>query len=244
MEDGYEMEPGPIGRSNRRRASFVVGAVLVSLVVVIVKPWAVAPTGARVEPSPGLPIASAAVAAQAAVAAIAQAAPTWPAATIVTAEAAAATSETEGARAELTIHSGAWGVGSAGVGPRILREEPWSDWAAAVPETAADYPAHIPRWPGTGVCTGLPTIYDRPSLVAITTPADLAPDWRLDGWWTDGGHAATLEGSLRESSPAGDPGVRYLERTDNAKWPPGLYEFHVSSGRTTVALTVCLTRRG
>jgi hypothetical protein len=45
-------------------------------------------------------------------------------------------------------------------------------------------------------------------------------------------------------SPAGNPGITYLERTDRAKWPPGLYEFHVIEGRISVGLTVCLTRRG
>ena len=241
------MEPGPIGRSSRRRAWVVVGAVLACLAVVIVKPWAgtvVAPSQARIEPSATLPIASPAVAVQAAIGAIGQDEPAWPAATIVAAGATVAASEATGGRQALASYAGSWGVGDAGEGPRILRDEPWTDWAAAVPEAVADYPANIPTWPGTGICTGVPTINDRPSLVAITAPADVAPGWRLAGWWTDGGHVASLEDSVRRVSPAGNPGITYFERTDRAKWPPGLYEFHVIQGRISVGLTICLTRRG
>jgi hypothetical protein len=78
----------------------------------------------------------------------------------------------------------------------------------------------------------------------VTAPADLVPDWRLVGWWTDGGKVASLDGSVRQISPAGDRGISYLERVDGAPWPPGRYEFHVIAGKRTVALTVCLTRLG
>ena len=70
------------------------------------------------------------------------------------------------------------------------------------------------------------------------------PDWRLVGWWTDGGHVANLEGSIRQISPAGNRGISYLERTDQAAWPLGRYEFHVVTGSSAVELTVCITRRG
>ena len=94
------------------------------------------------------------------------------------------------------------------------------------------------------MCGGLPTIYDNPSLVAVTAPSALVPDWRLIGWWTDGNNVATLAGSVRQVSPAGNRGISYLERTDRAAWPPGRYEFHVIAGESTVSLTVCITRRG
>ena len=111
------------------------------------------------------------------------------------------------------------------------------------PRTTGDVPP--PRgvlWPGTDICAGRPST-DRGSLVAVTAPADLVPDWRLVGWWTNGAAVADLAGSLRQVSPAGNRGVSYLERTDRARWPPGLYEFHVIAGQRTVALTVCITRR-
>ncbi len=78
----------------------------------------------------------------------------------------------------------------------------------------------------------------------ITAPRDLVPDWRLVGWRTDGGNVATFADSVRQVSPAGNRGISYLERTDRAAWPPGRYEFHVIAGQRTVALTVCITRRG
>jgi hypothetical protein len=177
-------------------------------------------------------------------AADADAVPTWPAASIAADVAAAAASRAEGALGQLAARSGTWGVGGAGVGPRILRDEVWTDWAAVNPEASGDTPANIAIWPHTGLCTGFQTIYDHPSIVAVTAPADLAPDWRLVGWWTDGGHVANLEGSIRQISPAGNRGVSYLERTDRAPWPPGRYEFHVVTGGSAVELTVCITRRG
>ena len=124
----------------------------------------------------------------------------------------------------------------------MLRDEPWTDWVAAVPEIVDSGPLHVATWPGTGMCGGLPAIYDNPSLVAITAPSALVPDWRLTGWWTDGNNVATLSGSVRQVSPAGNRGISYLERTDRAPWPPGRYEFHVTAGESTVSLTVCITR--
>jgi hypothetical protein len=99
-------------------------------------------------------------------------------------------------------------------------------------------------WPGGTICGGLPAIYDNPSIVAVTAPSALVPDWRLTGYWTDGSHIGTLEGSIRQVSPAGNRGISYLERTDRAAWPRGRYEFHVTAGERSVALTVCITRQG
>ena len=170
--------------------------------------------------------------------------PVWPAQSVPSLLTDATATQAEGALGRLTIHSGQWGVGNAGVGPRMLRDEPWTDWVAAIPETVVSGPLNVMIWPGGTICGGLPAIYDNPSLVAITAPSALVPDWRLTGWWTDGNHVATLSGSVRQVSPAGNRGISYLERTDRAPWPPGRYEFHVTAGESTVALTVCITRRG
>ena len=137
---------------------------------------------------------------------------------------------------------GQWGVGAAGVGPRMLRDEPWTDWAAATPESVDGGPLHILMWPGTSLCDGYPTINDRPSLVAVTTATDLVPGWGLVGWWTDGHQVGAPRDSVRQVSPAGQSGISYLERTDRARWPSGRYEFHVIAGDQVVALTVCITR--
>ena len=162
----------------------------------------------------------------------AQQAPVWPAQSVAVFLADATATQAESVLGRLTIHSGQWGVGNAGVGPRMLRDEPWTDWVAAVPEIVDSGPLHVATWPGTGMCGALPTIYDNPSLVAITTPSALVPDWRLTGWWTDGSRVAPLSGSVRQVSPAGNRGISYLERTDRAPWPPGRYEFHVIAGET------------
>ena len=246
METGYEIEPRPIGRSSRRRLPVVVAAVAVVLGIVIAKPW----TGGPLAPSVG-PVASSAVAAASlnvatspAPGAAAQAAATWPASPSAAETDVASAARAEAVLGALADRSGAWGVGGAGSGPRILRDEPWTDWAAVVPEAAGDTPANLGIWPGTGLCTGFPVINDRPSLIAVTAPADLVPDWRLVGWWTNGSRFADLEGSIKQVSPAGNRGISYLERTDRAPWPIGRYEFHVIAGSSTVALTVCLDRFG
>jgi hypothetical protein len=214
------------------------------LALVLLKPWSAParPESEAVTASPG-PVASPAFA-LIPVRPGPEIAPVWPAESTPSILASATAAQAEGAIRGLTIHSGQWGVGNAGVGPRMLRDEPWTDWVATIPEAVEDGPLHIATWPGTDVCAGLPAIYDDPSLVAVTAPSDLVPDWRLTGWWTDGSLVASLGGSVFQVSAAGNRGISYLERTDRAPWPAGRYEFHVSAGQSTVALTVCITRRG
>jgi hypothetical protein len=244
MDTGYDVEPRPIGRSTRRRVWFLVLAVVVFLAAVLLKPWSgqPGPSSQAGIPSPE-PAASPAFAVVP-ITPAAELAPAWPAAAVASVLGEATANEAERALGALTVRSGTWGVGNAGVGPRMLRDEPWTDWAATAPESVDYGPLHIALWPGTSLCDGYPAIYDRPSLVAITAPRDLVPDWRLVGWWTDGSSVATLADSVRQVSPAGNRGISYLERTDRAAWPAGRYEFHVVAGQTAVALTVCITRRG
>jgi hypothetical protein len=246
METGYDLEPRPIGRSTHRRVWFVILAAVLFLAVVLVKPWSGQP-----RPDPRAGIASPPPATPPAFAVVPITGPpaqnqvlVWPAAAVASGLADATADEAEGALGALAVRSGAWGVGDAGVGPRMLRDEPWTDWTVTVPEAVDGGPLHVVTWPGTSLCDGFPTIYDHPSLVAVTAPADLVPDWRLVGWWTDGSSVAALADSVRQVSPAGNRGISYLERTDRAAWPAGRYEFHVVAGQTAVALTVCITRLG
>jgi hypothetical protein len=243
MESGYDVEPRPVGRSARRWpwAGLIVVA-LVLLGAVVVKPWTHVPSSGPVV-APDGPFHSPAFAIVP-VERAPEATPDWPAASVPSQLADATALQAERALRSLSLRSGTWGVGNAGVGPRMLREEPWSDWVAAGPESVDGGPLHVAMWPGSNLCQGFPTIYDHPSLVAVTTPADLVPDWQLVGWWTDGQRVAPLDGSVRQISPAGNRGISYLERTDRAQWPRGRYEFHVIAGDQTVALTVCITRRG
>lgn len=246
METRYEVERVPIGRRRDRVVPAIVGAMALVLAVVLAKPWAepsASPSAAPaliVAATPGLPSAGDATPDRARV----PGSSGWPAAATPARLDLTAVSQAETAIGLLSAHSGTWGVGNSGVGPRLLRDEPWSDWAAVTPEVTGDAPSRIGTWPGTAVCAGLATIYDRPSLVAITAPSELAPDWRLAGWWTDGTNVAPLIGSIHQVSPAGNRGISYLERTDRAPWPAGRYEFHVISGTTTLSLTICLTRSG
>jgi hypothetical protein len=229
----------------------VVLVAAIVLGVALLKPWAAQPSpdskAVIVSPAPGLGSPAPVASSESALIPIrpdALTVPVWPAQSVPSRLTDATASQAESVLGRLTIHSGQWGVGNAGVGPRMLRDEPWTDWVAAVPEAVVSGPLNVMIWPGGTLCGGLPAIYDNPSLVAITAPSALVPDWRLAGWWTDGNHVTTLEGSVRQVSPAGNRGISYLERTDRAAWPPGRYEFHVTAGESTVSLTVCITRRG
>ncbi len=254
METGYEMAPEPIGRPRPRRLPLIVAGALIALAVVVAKPWSspdIAPAIGLAGPAsthrpdfaPGPDAPAGAVVRGTAV-------PQdqgWPATMVATGAATAGAAEAESALRWLTGRSGTWGVGDTGVGPRMLRDEPWLDWAPVSPELVDGPPAHIAMWPGTDLCTGYPTIFDRPTVVAVTIPKHLDPDWQVVGWWTDGGRLAALDGSIFRVSPGrigGIGGIAYLERIDRAPWPAGRYEFHVRAGGQILALTVCLTRGG
>ena len=224
----------------------LVATVVIFLAVVVVKPWdrgaATRPAGVVAPVSAG-PFASPATATRSGPAPV-DLTPAWPAAATPSGPDGGAASQAEAMLTTLARHAGTWGVGNAGVGPRLVRDEPWADWVAVQPEAAGDIPSGIAIEPGTSLCDGLPTTYDRPSVVAVTVPADLAADLRLAGWWTDGSNVAHPVGSIRLFSLEGERGIGYLERTDLGPWPPGRYEFQVIRGVRPVALTVCLTRRG
>ncbi|MFI5226195.1 MAG: hypothetical protein ACHQ3P_05920, partial [Candidatus Limnocylindrales bacterium] len=68
----------------------------------------------------------------------------------------------------LAADAGAWGIGVGGAGPRLVRDDPWTQWQAIDPVPGAAYPRDLLRWPGTDLCLGVPQLYDRPSLLAVT----------------------------------------------------------------------------
>jgi hypothetical protein len=138
----------------------------------------------------------------------------------------------------LSTRSGAWGVGTGGSGPRLVRDDPWTDWAPVDP-TPAEGPA-IAVWPDTGLCHQLPVLLDRPLLVAVTVPPGLAPDWRLETYWSNGPTITRLDGRVRQVSPPGNRGISYLEEVDGSTWPDGRYEFRVVTGDHVTSLTVCI----
>lgn len=249
-DESYEIAPARLGRSSPRRGLGAVVVVAVFLGLAIIKPWGgtsgpdpwpSSPVSVRAEATSSTPAPSLAAVARR-VATPPEAEPSWPIDLNHTTANDPSALVAQEAIKSLTIHSGLWGVGDAGVGPRLLRDEPWSDWAAVAPEPSSEPPDRIVKWPGTSLCDGYPTINDKPLVVAVTAPVDTVPNFRMVGWWTDGGRVASLAGSVRQAVPSGASGIRYLERVDQRPWPAGRYEFHVFAGNEIIALTVCISR--
>jgi hypothetical protein len=248
-EPAYEVRPITIPRRSRVRPALALGLAAILIGLVVVKPWAwmAEPRSPAVAVAPIVdstpPVAPGATAAMTPDAPI-PTTPGWP----VLAQAGDPLGD-PGARLPLTIgslarRSGTWGVGDAGLGPRIEREEPWADWVPAKPEAATDSPIYVVLWPGTGICAGVPRLLDQPLFFAVTSSRDLPVDRRLEAWWTDGGRVASLDGSLHQITPVGDRGISYLVRNDLAPWPAGRYEFHVEGGGRTYAVTICIPAEG
>ena len=172
----------------------VVLTIALFLTAVTLKPW----DDTAVDP---LPTTRADAPAQPPIALVSHPPPTQPAATppwpAIPAGVPPRTSAaaTIGRLDDLARRAGTWGVWVAGAGPRLIREEPWSDWVGVRPEPSTGAPSHVATWPGTDVCDRVPMLAGRPTVVAVTAPAQL-PDARVDGWWTDGVRVATLAGSI------------------------------------------------
>ena len=140
---------------------------------------------------------------------------------------------------ELTARAREWGVGAGGNGPRLIREEPWTDWAAVDPGPAWNGTS-LTLWPDTGLCLGAPALLSHPSLLAITVPPGLVPDWTVSTWWQDGTGIRSVAGLVRQVSPPGNRGIAFLERVDHGPWPVGRYEFDILSGDHRTSLTACI----
>ena len=224
----------------------VAGSLFVALL--LVKPWG----GPTQTPSDAIaamppPWASTNPTASNALLQVAVAPPvpeTWPVTVADEAGGRAGDRRAPSMQSRLASHTGTWGMAALGNGPRFVLDEPWVDWAAVPPSQSRRAADRIATWPGTGICTGLPVVLDRPSIVAVTTPASVADDPPIEGWWSDGGRIASLDGSIRVLSAFGSRGVTYLERVDGSTWPPGRYAFDVGRGDEIVSLVVCLARAG
>lgn len=248
-QPAYEVRPVTIPRRSGLRPALAVGLAAILVGLVIVKPW----TWIGEPRSPGIAVVLPALSSPSAVADPTAAVtpdapfpttPGWP----VLAQAGDPVGD-PGVRLPLTIgslarRSGTWGVGDAGLGPRIQREEPWADWVPVKPEAASDSPIYVVLWPGTGICAGVPRLLDQPLFFAVTSSPELPVDRRLEAWWTDGGRVASLDGSVHQITPVGDRGISYLVRNDLAPWPAGRYEFHVAGGGRAYAVTICIPAEG
>ena len=236
----------PVGRRRRSVSSVVVVAVVaIVLVVAVVKPWG----GSQPPPDLGGSPAGPSLAPAAAVPAggIEQGISSLGDAAAYANEAAGFQSPPDPDILALIVQrlsktDGAWGVGVGGEGPRLIRDDPWTEWMALDPVTASASPYDLARWPGTPLCAGVPEVLTRPSIVAVTVPDGLAADWRIDAWRSDGVTTTSLADSVIQVSPPGNRTISYLEYPDNIPWPDGRYEFHIVSGDHTLAMSICLSR--
>lgn len=237
---GPRYEVAPVGQVSRRRL-VLVGAAAVAIVgLALAKPWAGQPPAAVVDGHPtaagasGLTIVSIAIAADPSA---------WPAQPSPGLDATDPTSTTAEMRL-LVAHAGTWGVGDGGSGPRLTRDTVWIDWTPIAPGPPATAPDALSAALGSGSCTGLPTLFDRPSVLAVTASADIGAGWRVTAWWSHGGDVLSISGSVRQVVLPGQRAVAYLERLDEAVWPDGRYELHVTTGHRTYALSVCVEPSG
>jgi hypothetical protein len=221
MGAGYELRPVTIERSAGRRpivlflvASFAVG-------IVVLKPWAIVPAtpveAAIVAPAPVTVVP-----------------PAVPVPLVV-----AAPTSGPPVIGSLAAHSGTWGVGVAGVGPRYDGET-WADWTAVDPWPASPTAERVETGP-RAACSNVAALYDGALFVALTNPSDVPIDRSVRAWWWDGSDAVSLADSTRIVVPAGDAGISYLVRRDRAPWPAGRYELQLVTGDRAMALGFCLT---
>ena len=169
-QPAYEVRPVTIPRRSTVRPVLALGLAAILVGLVVVKPW-----GWMGEPrSPAVAIAAHRRSTPAAVAdptaavtpdAPIPTTPGWP----VLAQAGDPLGD-PAVRLPLTIgslarRSGTWGVGDAGLGPRIEREEPWADWVPVKPEAATDSPIYVVLWPGTTICAGVPRLLDQSAVL-------------------------------------------------------------------------------
>jgi hypothetical protein len=217
----------------------VVAVVVVAvLALALAKPWGSDPAAGPIAASPSNAAGHAEAIIGAAVVPTASP-PAWPA-QATTLPQSVSTTTIQGAAELLGLRGGAWGVGAGGSGPRLVRDLIWADWLAVNPRPVAAQSQRATPTAG-GLCEGLPTLVDRPSVIAVTAPAGLAPAaWHLVGRWTDGAQSAPLDPSVQPVPLPGVAGVTVLERVDQTSWTSGRYEFELSAGRSTVSLAVCL----
>ncbi len=138
--------------------------------------------------------------------------------------------------ARLVVHSGDWGVGSAAweTGSGSTPGSASSDWRP-VEAIVEDSAAALTSRPS---CPPAPTL-PRGTLIALTVPRSISPDWRAEVIRFDGAASAVLPG-VRQVSPPGNRGITYLERADGSKWLNGAYRFRILTPARSVSLVACL----
>lgn len=239
MGDGFVVAPAPLGGPHRRRPAVVAVVLAAGLALALAKPWGAVPAVSSVLLSPPDPVGAVADATESASIEPTGPAAAWPAEATILSQ-SVSTTTIQSAAELLVLRGGAWGVGAGGSGPRLIRDLTWADWVAVTPRpVAAQSQLAAPQTDHP--CDGLPTLVDRPTVIAVTAPAGLPQAaWHLVARWTDGGPSTTLDPSVRQVALPGAAGVTVLERVDQAAWPSGRYEFLLSAGRSIVSLAVCL----
>jgi hypothetical protein len=231
---GPRYEVAPVARAHRWRLALVAVVLLLGVAVALAKPWS-GPSAvslvATPKPAPTVPTSQAAQSVAGGSG--------WPALASLRPDSTNPTSTATAIRF-LGARAGTWGVGDGGSGPRLIRDEVWTDWTALTPGASTALPNVLSTGMSVGTCAGLPLLADRPSVVAVTASAAIGSGWRLTAWWSNGHEVLSISGSVRQVSLPGVGGVEYLERLDEAPWPDGRYELHVTTGHRTYALSVCI----
>jgi hypothetical protein len=218
MRAGYKLRPVTIVRPAGRRPTSILVAIALLGSLAVLKPWTLIDTS--VPEVSSLPAATPVPVATSAVAAPRVAAPPG--------------------LGSLASHSGTWGVGVAGIGPRYDGES-WADWTAVTPvEVSPSSGATAGAMPAIAGCTGVPSLLAGPLFVAVSHAVDVPIERHVFGWSWNGPTATALVGSIHQVTPPGDRGFAFVIRDDRAPWPAGRYEFHLVAGDRAVALTVCL----
>ena len=221
MGAGYELRPVTLERSAGHRPLAIAVAASFLVGVVVLKPWTIVPA-APVEPATVAPAPAPATISNPAVVPAPQVVPS------------------QGSRGlgSLAGHSGTWGVGTAGIGPRYDGES-WVDWVAVDPWPASAT-ASVATMGPRAACANVAALFDGPIFVALTNPADVPVDRSVRAWRWDGSMPVSLLDVTSVVVPAGDTGISYLVRRDREPWAAGRYELQLVAGDRAVALAFCL----
>lgn len=241
MDQGVLVPPARLGGRPRGRGVLAALGLVAALGLAVVKPWGPAAVTDPLAASPSNAVRTVAgVSATSAPPATAPP-PVWPVEGAPGPDVADPLTIRDAAEL-VALRAGAWGVGAAGSGPRLVRDEVWADWLAVTPRSAPATPSPSQVEPSAdGACAGLPVLVDRPSILAVTTPVGASPPaWHLAGWWSDGGVVTAITRSMQVVTPPRTVGATVLQRLDRAVWPSGRYDFQLSAGRAVATLAVCL----
>ena len=156
--------PARLGGRPGGRGVLAALALLAALGLAVVKPWGSAPITGPVAASPSNMVGQGAAVAAATIAPPATpASAAWPAEAAPGPDAADPVTIRDAARL-VALRAGAWGVGAAGSGPRLVRDEVWADWLAVTPRSVPSGPIAFTCRAAAPGCLRRPAGPRRPAL--------------------------------------------------------------------------------